>query len=696
MANVINTNMPSLFAQRNLNKSQQGLETSLQRLSSGLRINSAKDDAAGMSIAERMTAQVKGLDQASRNANDAISLVQTGEGGLNDITTALQRLRELSVQSANATNTDLDRSALQEEASQLVSEIDRIASQTDFNGVKLLDGSFSKQSFQVGANAHQQIDVTMTSARTKDLGAVSSSSVSSRQAHLTSSADANASLHVIDQGDLVINGTIIGTALASDDTASSALSAQSAIAKAAAINKVSDQTGVIATVNTNTALGAGMSVSAGGTTAIDSLQINGVTVMDGLDVAGMSAAERRAAVVSAINEKSGLTGVTARDSGTDDGGVILEAADGRNIKVSAAGGELSQNLGLTQGIHLGSYSLSSDKAIEITDGGGRIADSGLFKGTYETQKAYVSSTADLSTSFNAGDFAINGAVIGDSLAADDTSSSTGNANSAISKAAAINRLSEQTGVQAVVNENIVDGVAMTSADVAGTIAINGIQTATITVTGLSAEDARKVTVDAINAISGQTGVQAVDTGDVSKGIKLVAADGRNITISNGGGGLTSAATGLLISDGSIQYGSFTLQSDAEFSISAGFNGEEGVDQLGLGVGSYGQGRSGESLDKLDISTQGGATKAITSLDNAIQTINSQRSSLGAVQNRFTSTISNLQTQSENITAAKSRIMDADFAKETAQLTRNQILQQAGVAMLSQANQGPQSVLSLLG
>ena len=139
-----------------------------------------------------------------------------------------------------------------------------------------------------------------------------------------------------------------------------------------------------------------------------------------------------------------------------------------------------------------------------------------------------------------------------------------------------------------------------------------------------------------------------------------------------------------------------MQSDAEFSISAGFNGEEGVDQLGLGVGSYGQGRSGESLDKLDISTQGGATKAITSLDNAIQTINSQRSSLGAVQNRFTSTISNLQTQSENITAAKSRIMDADFAKETAQLTRNQILQQAGVAMLSQANQGPQSVLSLLG
>lgn len=691
MPSIINTNIPSLNAQRHLDKSQMGLETSLQRLSSGLRINGAKDDAAGLSIAERMTSQIKGLNQASRNSNDAISLAQTAEGGLNDITTALQRLRELAVQSANATNTDNDRAALQEEATQLVSEIDRISSQTDFNGIKLLNGDFQEQKFQVGANANEQILVNVTSARITDLGAVNEASLSSRQVQLASSADTNASLHMINQGDLIINGTTIAGANASDDTASVSLPALSAIAKAAAINKVSDETGVTAKANTNTALGSGMTAAAFATSI--TLQVNGVTILDGATFSGMNAAERRAAVVSAVNEKSGLTGVTARDSGIAGGGVVLEAQDGRNIKVSGGAGstDISTTLGLETGVHLGSYSLTSDKSIEVTEGNGRLADAGLARGTYDTQKAYVSTTVDLSASFNAGDFKINNAVVGDTLASDDTASSAGNIASAISKAAAINKLSDETGVIATVDETIVLGTAQTAVALTGTMQVNGITTASIS-TSADADASRRLTVEAINAISGQTGVRAIDQGNSADGIQLVADDGRNIHISLTT--LTSAATGVVVAN-SVNYGTFTLSSDAELSIETGFNGEEGVNSLGLGVGAYGQGRSGESLDKLNISTQEGATDALTSLDNAINTVNTQRSKLGAVQNRFFSTISNLNTQSENLTAARSRIKDADFAKETAELTRNQILQQAGVAMLSQANQNPQQVLQLL-
>ena len=180
MPQVINTNVLSLNAQRNLNKSGSDLATSLQRLSSGLRINSAKDDAAGLAIANRMTSQIRGLNQAARNANDGISLAQTAEGGLGTVTNSLQRIRELSVQSANATNSATDRAALQSEAAQLIAEIDRVASTSSFNGVKLLDGTFTSQQFQVGADANQTISVSsIASARTADLGASYSSTVTS-------------------------------------------------------------------------------------------------------------------------------------------------------------------------------------------------------------------------------------------------------------------------------------------------------------------------------------------------------------------------------------------------------------------------------------------------------------------------------------------------------------------------------------
>ncbi|CAK0770001.1 flagellin [Gammaproteobacteria bacterium] len=695
MSSVINTNMASLYSQRNLGKSQNVLETSLQRLSSGLRINNAKDDAAGQSIAERMTSQVRGLDQAVRNANDGVSLAQTAEGGLNDVATSLQRLRELAVQSANASNTDLDRDAIQEEGDQLIAEIDRIGVQTDFNGIKLLDGSFKEQKFQVGANANQTIAVTMKSVRTADLGVVKEASVSSRQATLASTAAGVVSAYTMDKGDLIINGVQISSALGTDDHASSRAKDLSSISKAAAVNRVSDQTGVRAFVNENKALGADMTPAGAVFTgnASSTITLNGVTInLSG--TGGGTAAAARQSVISVLNSYSGRTGVIAEDGG-DEGGVTLKATDGRNIVVSfQSGTATSAGTGLRSGLHLGSFSLTSDKEIVLDEAEGkRIKDVGLFQGSYATQKAIVNTKVDLSTSFNAGDFKINGSVIGGTLSSYDTASSAGNTRSAISKSKAINELSSQTGVKAVVNKNIVDGAAMLSASLVGTISINGVQTASISTTNLSALQARAAVTDAINKISDRTGVTAIDTGTATYGVKLVAVDGRNIKAS--AATLTAAATGVNI-NATTHYGSFKLESGSAFTIEAGFNGDTGLDRLRVGTGTYGQGRSGETLDRLDLTSATGATKALKSLDNAISTINTQRGTLGALQNRFSSTISSLQTQSENVISARSRIQDADFAKESASMTRGQILQQAGVAMLSQANQLPQQVLQLLG
>ena len=234
MPQIINTNIASLNAQRNLNASQSSLAVSLQRLSSGLRINSAKDDAAGLAISERMTAQINGLNQAARNANDGISLAQTAEGALQQITNNLQRIRELAVQARNATNSSTDRAALNTEATQLKNEIDRVATTTSFNGVKLLDGSFSNQAFQVGANVGETITVSsIVNAQSANLGTSSTAQVTGAAA---------SAFTAITAGDLTINGTSVG-AIAADTNA-----ANRASSVAAAVNSYSSQTGVYATI----------------------------------------------------------------------------------------------------------------------------------------------------------------------------------------------------------------------------------------------------------------------------------------------------------------------------------------------------------------------------------------------------------------------------------------------------------------
>ncbi|WP_329765809.1 flagellin [Stenotrophomonas geniculata] len=404
MAQVINTNTMSLNAQRNLSTSGSSLATTIQRLSSGSRINSAKDDAAGLAISERFGTQIRGTDVAIRNANDGISLAQVAEGSLTEIGNNLQRIRELSVQSSNATNSASDRKALQAEVTQLVSEIDRVAKQSEFNGTKLLDGSFSSQLFQVGANAGQAIAI-----------------------------------------DKVVN------------------------AKADSIG--------------------GSSFASNGT-----------------------------------------------------------------LTISNTPGDLTS--GKISGVKVGAVSL------------GDIA--------FEQGSGATAAEAEAATRQNA----------------------------------------------------------------------------------LTA------TVAALNAKIGETGIHAAQT---------VAADGT-------------------LTPGSITLTSVKADLDTAGVAAVAVTGATGVAvgaQIGAGTATS------SHLQDLDITTVAGAQRALEIVDNGLNSINSTRADLGAIQNRFTSVVANLQTSTENLSASRSRIKDTDFAKETAELTRTQILQQAGTAMLAQANQVPQGVLSLL-
>lgn len=717
MPSVINTNMMALNTQRSLNRTENMMNTAMERLSSGLRINSAKDDAAGFAIATRFDSQVRGLTVAMRNAGDGISMAQTAEGALGSMTEMLQKVRELAVQAANATNSDSDRASLNAEARQLVDEIQRIAEQTHFNGTKLLDGSFGKKVLQIGANAGETFTFSLGKVTTDKLGAGQSAGVS------TVATD-----NAFSNGDLIINGVTIGASLASDDTASTNNAAASAIAKAAAINRVSDQTGVIAKVNPNIVAGSAMT----GTALSGSITINGVTISN-IETSTDTVATRQA-VVTAINAVKDQTGVEAIDTGQDSTGITLKAADGRNIQISFSTVTAAATGLAATGTYEGSVTLVSTNGQPIkveagTNGEVGLQRAGLVAGTYEAQVATVSTLDGKSVSaqgthitassglganvaLNDGDLVINGVSIQAARATDDTASDT-TANSSIKEAsaiaiaAAINRASAATGVTATADANIVEATT-TGAATAGdaiTVYINNVATAQITSVG-DAERDRAATVAAINAIADRTGVRAEDTGE---GVRLIADDGRNISIvvdESGGGdgdnfGLTGiaddadVATNTFAATAATYYATVTLHSAKAIDIQAGINGKAALENLKFYAGTYGGAETGQFLKDIDISTVAGANKALEAVSNALESINSIRGDLGAVQNRLESTIANIQVNRDNLTASKSRIMDADFAEETTQLAKAQILQQAGIAMLAQAKQAPQNVLSLL-
>jgi flagellin len=544
----------------------------MERLSSGVRINSAKDDAAGLAISTRMTANIRGLSAAIRNANDGISLTQTAEGSLSSISDNLQRIRELAVQSANTGNNESDRGALNTEARQLVSEIDRIANNSQFNGIKLLDGSFQNQSLQVGAgnDTNDRIAISIGSAKVSALGIGSNSSYSK-----VLTAGINVSNVALAAGALSINGAQIGASSA--DGVSYTNADASAIAKASAINAASGLTGVTATVGKTTITGVAATTTA--VIAAGNVMINGVDIGE----IGLSSGpvDRGTQTAAAINAKTSQTGVTAV-SNTSTGVVSLTAADGRNITVST------------------------------TTAGG--TGTGLITTTTGAAPAAAAAIA-------ANTFKINGIDIGAVAAGSSV------ADQGTKVAAAIQLKSAQTGVSA-------------SADV------NGLVTLTV-----------------------------------------AASDGRGIEVS---GDITN--TGLSVRPSSIS-SNITLSTNGDKGIVIG--GTTGAASTGqaLNVGFNASVLS--SSGGVDLSTAAGSIAALSVLDKAINTVTDSRASMGAYQNRLTASVANLETTSMNLQASRSRILDTDYAKETTKLAKAQIIQQAATAMLAQANQSSQSVLSLL-
>ncbi len=726
---VINTNLSALTAQSGQRMAQMGMMTAMERLSTGQRINSAKDDAAGLAISQRMTADVRGLAVATRNANDGMSLAQTAESAMGEVTNMLQRMRELSVQAATGTVTASDRTAMQAEIKQLTGEIDNIGKQTNFNGIKLLDGSAKQVLLQTGSRAGETVKFGIGSTRTNDLGTGASAALSGTGAFEAVSTNLTANQSLI-ASDLLINGTIIGASSAADDSVSSGEKAASALAKAAAINAQSATTGVTATVGKTVLTGTSMTAAA----LTGSVTINGFTTASITTTA--SAASSRTLIKDAINLISGQTGVHAVDTGDDNAGLRLEAADGRNIIVSLTT-LTAASTGLKVGAQSGSVALVSQNGNPIEIGStsaGKISRSGFSVGSFERGVSAVTSDAravaaasTTAYTLNSGDLKINGFAIRGATASDDTSTdvsalSSKKAGSAIAIAAAINASSADTGVVATARSLTLDGSAPTTviaASTATTLAINGVQIAITLNQTDSAQGTRENVAREINKYTGLTGVSASDSG--KGGLSLTAADGRNIAVAFdnasavaanfGLGNVTVRGTGTAytavgladttdFSADTVQtaYSTVALSSSKSIDVEAGtlgFAASSNFTRLGFEGNSYGADKGGLKIANIDLSTADGANAALDSIDSALSSVSLDRANLGAVQNRLEATVNNLTSNSTNLVSSRSRIVDADFSAETTMLAKNQVLSQAAQAMLAQANQTQQQVLSLL-
>jgi len=686
---VINTNLSAVAAQNSLRTSALNQTTAMERLSSGIRINSAKDDAAGLAISTRMTANIRGLSAAIRNANDGISLTQTAEGALSSIGDNLQRIRELAVQSANTGNNDSDRGALNTEARQLVSEIDRIANNSQFNGIKLLDGSFQNQSLQVGAgnDSNDRIAISIGSAKVSALGIGSNSSYSKVLTQGT-----NVSNVALASGALSINGAQIGAS--SSDGVSYTNADSSAIAKAGAINAASGLTGVTATVSKTEV--TGIAASTFGVVNAGQVMINGVDI--GAIGASQNAVERGVQTAAAINAKTSQTGVTATAS-TSTGALALTAADGRNITVSTttAGGEATGLITTVTGAAYTSANINSTAAFKIN--GVEIA-------------AYSAPSPGLSVATTQGatgitevsDITFKDLTAGQSLTVNGLTYTAGTATVAAADVAAA-----FAGIVTAGKTDVEMTAANTAAAAKGTYSGSwaaGFASATVTssthVVVTAAADGDETDVyalpsavthgqairDKINAKKDQTGVTA--TADSVTGVltlTVAASDGRGIEITG-----TMTNTGLTAQSASTT-AKITLSTNGDKGIVLG--GNEGAASTGQSANRGFNASVLSSSGGVDLSTAAGSQAALSVLDKAINTVTDSRASMGAYQNRLTASVANLEVTSMNLQASRSRILDTDYAKETTNLAKSQIIQQAATAMLAQANQAAQSVLSLL-
>ena len=700
---VINTNLKALVAQESMRSSDLKLSAAMERLSTGSRINTAKDDAAGLAISNRMTSQIRGMAKAIQNTNDAISMTQTAEGAYKGVNDILARMRELSVQSATGTMNDNDRSSIQLEVAQLKSQIDDIATKTNHNNIKLLDGSAQKVVIQTGTNQGDTINLNFASARTKDIGVGTRATLASAGGQYV----ANTSFEALEDSAMYLNGVAIGASQALSDNGSTVAASASAISKVAAINAKSELSGVYAKVDTNVVSGTGGMTA---TALTGTITINGVTT-DSFSTSAASTSLSRKATVTAINAKSEQTGVVAIDTEDDTLGVTLQAKDGRNIDIAFNTLTAAATGVRDTGTFVGSYNLytldsrsidvsfqTGDQNVEAFSGlrnGSYASDTALYNTYKRATAAEATAPSDTTTGTLSNDsLIINGVAIGQALATDDTATDTTAASStreasAIAIAAAINRKTDLTGVTASASPNVIRGegfTAGTSADVY----LNGV---TFTANAVT----RNAVIDSFNDVSDRTGVVASAWGE---GIELRAVDGRNISI----GSATAANIGLTgIGIGSAAgsatavtyYSQVTLQSDNKFEVKSGNAGIPNLELLGFRQGTFGGADNGLKINQVDVSTVSGANQAIVAIDAAIETISKSQANSGALNNRMDYIVTNLSEASQNMSASRSRILDTDYATETSSLAKQQIISQAATAMLAQANQQPQSVLSLL-
>jgi flagellin len=653
---------------------------------------------------------------AIRNANDGISMAQTADGAYGQVTNMLQRMRELAVQASNGSLTGDDRASLQLEISELQQEIDNVANTTNFNNIKLLDGSAQNIILQTGSNEGDTINVGFDSVKTKDIGSGARPAVTS-----FGGTTANGRNLAMVSGDLTLNGVLVGASLAEDDNVSFGDRAtttdadyvgSSAIAKAAAINRVSDQSGVYASVNDTQVLGSVMTAA----NLTGSIFVNGVETAS-ITTSGSDNELNRSLVADAINAISTQTGVRAINTGDDTQGVQLVADDGRNVTVSFDTLTAAATGVGAAATYVGTFSLHTLDGSAV-DVGHQVFNedtaisTGLKIGSYEADKAqFVTANrtaGGAQGSLNANTLIINGYTISAAIDADDSASTeqvldgtntaitdANKADSAIAIAAAINKRSAEHGVTAIAEANVLRGGAAfdgTGADT-GIIQINGVD---IDVAATS-QDA---VIERINQFSGQTGVIARNYGDA---MELIAEDGRSISLgldTYGGDaaslGLSGVTFGGADAAATTHYASVRLVSDKAFTIERSTEADAAnFEALGFRIGTFGGSNTGMKVAEVDLSTQSGASVAITAIDAAIQDVANAQARSGAFQNRLDAIVSVLSESNENISASKSRILDTDYATETTALAKAQIVQQAATAMLAQANQQSQSVLALL-
>lgn len=681
---VINTNVASLNSQRQLMNSGNALDRASERLSSGQRINSAKDDAAGLAISNRMTSQIRGLDQAIRNANDGVSLIQTAEGALQESTNILQRMRELSIQSANGIYSDADRKTLDAEVQQLIQELDRIATSTSFNGQNLLDGSLGKVDLQVGSDAGQTITMKIPAmdAKTLGMGFVGVDMLG---------GEIDLSTLLINENDILINGQSVAKSLESFNgfniVGPPAVPAQTLDKLIDLINK--NVLGIDASTYAQaTATGAGTGVLENGQvfeiaiTKLDgtatTIQVTNTQTMDEL--------------VEKINTESGglLNASVGEDSKLSIAGINVASftiTDG-SVPANAAGGGIA-------GTFSGRLVLESEHGdpITITRGStGTLAQLnalGFRENTNPGQVEGVGITTP-NVAWNVGDLSINGVVI-----------SNKNTDSLAGKVAAINAAQGDTGVTAQVFASTTldfGGIDLTA--IASPLLMNGEP---IVITGLT------TIADVVNAFNAKTDVTGISASLLGTRVVL---EGNSAAITFGIDGTNDGLADLNAEALQIQSGTgapatinaatqtvpggikLVSTNDSPISIKLGPNAVPAT--LGLLESNVtAEGAFGTAIASISIDTAVGAQKALGVIDNALTTINDARSQLGAINNRLDFTMSNLANVSEKTSASRSRIVDADFAAETAALSRAQVLQQAAQAMLAQGNARPEQVLQLL-